>query len=80
MFANISFLNITDLAAFNLSAQLEDPFFGHMTLDGINVDKELGPNLRNYLLLLRSHIFPEERPFERRKNNAFWFSLGVISE
>jgi hypothetical protein len=71
VFANISFLNITDLAAFNLSAQLEDPFYGNMTLDGINVDKELGPIFLNHLLVLRKRIVPDNSVFKKRKHNLY---------
>jgi hypothetical protein len=60
-YAALTALALTGL--FECVTQLEDPFFGHATLDGVNVDKELGPSLRDHLLVLRGQIFPGERIF-----------------
>jgi hypothetical protein len=50
---------------------LEDPFFAHITLDGINVDKELGLDFRNHLLLLREQIVPDNTVLKKRNTNLY---------
>ena len=50
---------------FDCVAQLEDPFFGHTSLDGVNVHEELGTCLYEQLLLLRAKTFPNAAPFKR---------------
>lgn len=50
---------------FDCVAQLEDPFFGHSSLDGVNVQEELGTCLSEHLLLLRQQIFSSPKSFQR---------------
>jgi hypothetical protein len=50
---------------FDCVAQLEDPFFGHTSLDGVNVQDELGECLSEHLLLLRNQTFSGAKPFRR---------------
>jgi len=63
-YAALTALALTGL--FECVTQLEDPFFGHTTLDGVNVEKELGPSVRDHLLLLRGQVFQGERVFGSR--------------
>lgn len=53
---------------FDCVAQLEDPFFGHTSLDGVNVQEELGKCFNGHLLLLRYQKFADAKPFEREPN------------
>lgn len=53
---------------FDCVAQLEDPFFGHTSLDGVNVQEELGKCFNEHLLLLRNQTFADAKPFERDSN------------
>ena len=53
---------------FDCVAQLEDPFFGHTSLDGVNVQEELGKCFNDHLLLLRKRAFVDAEPFEREIN------------
>ena len=53
---------------FDCVAQLEDPFFGHTSLDGVNVQEELGKCFNEHLLLLRNQTFVDAKPFERESN------------
>ena len=53
---------------FDCVAQLEDPFFGHTSLDGVNVQEELGKCLNEHLLLLRNQTFADAKPFESGNN------------
>ena len=73
-YAILTALALTGL--FECIAQLEDPFFGHASLDGVNVEKELGPSVRDNLLVLRGQSFPDAPPFQTQAKHAFSESMA----
>lgn len=60
-----------------MNALEEDPFFGHASLDGVNVEKELGPSVRDNLVALRGQNSPDAPPFQTRTKHAFSYSLAT---
>jgi hypothetical protein len=64
----IAFSVITSIALtslFECIDQMEDPFIGYMSLDGINMGKELNVELRQQLMTSRLHHFSKEaEPFQ----------------
>jgi hypothetical protein len=64
----IAFSVLTSLALTSLFEsinQIEDPFIGTMSLDGISMGKELNIELRQQLLTCRLHHFSKEaKPFQ----------------
>ena len=62
-YALLTAVALSDL--FDCVAQLEDPFFGHTSLDGVDVQEELGECLSEHLLLLRKQTFSGAKPFQR---------------
>mmetsp|Transcript_25544 Transcript_25544/g.55280 ORF Transcript_25544/g.55280 Transcript_25544/m.55280 type:complete len:403 (-) Transcript_25544:37-1245(-) len=73
-YAILTALALTGL--FECITQLEDPFFGHASLDGVNVEKELGPSVRDNLLALRRQNFPDAPPFQAQAKHAFSYSMA----
>lgn len=65
----ISFSILTSLALtalFESLCQMEDPFFGHLTLDGIDCDNELRVRYVEQLLIMRSLYYPNAPPVESK--------------
>lgn len=59
-----SVLTATALTSlFESITQMEDPFVGYCTLDGVNVHRELVEELRAELLDCRKHYFPDAGPY-----------------
>lgn len=65
--AGILFSVLTSLALtalFETVSQMEDPFCGHVSLDGIDVDSELNSSFSVHCLTMRSHFFRDAGPFD----------------
>jgi hypothetical protein len=65
----ISFSILTSLALtalFESVSQMEDPFVGHLTLDGIDCHNELRVIYNEQLLIMRSLYYPHAPPFETK--------------
>ena len=60
--AGIIFSVLTSLALtalFETISQMEDPFLGHASLDGVDVDSELSSSFVVQCIMMRSHFFRE---------------------
>lgn len=63
----ITFSVLTSLALtalFETISQMEDPFMGYRTLDGVDIDSELSSSFSIQMLTMRSHFYPEAQPFD----------------
>ena len=74
IYASFTALALTGL--FECVAQLEDPFVGCATLDGINVQKELGESLGISLSMLRNQVFTADSLGDKEK---YTHSIGKLS-
>ena len=65
--AGIIFSVLTSLALtalFETISQMEDPFLGHASLDGVDVDSELSSSFVVQCIMMRSHFFRDAEPFD----------------
>lgn len=51
-------------ALFETISQMEDPFLGHYSLDGVDVEKELSSSFAIQCMTMRAHFFRSARPFD----------------
>jgi hypothetical protein len=69
----IAFAVMTSLALtalFETISQMEDPFLRFASLDGVDVECELGFSFVVQCLTMRSHFFRSAKPFDERQINA----------
>jgi hypothetical protein len=66
----IAFSVLTSLALtalFETISQMEDPFLGYRTLDGVDVDCELSSSFGVQALIMRSHFYRGAEPFDEHR-------------
>lgn len=69
----IAFSVLTSLALtalFETISQMEDPFMGYRSLDGIDVDSELSSSFSVQCLTMRCHFFPNSHRFDEARVNT----------
>lgn len=57
-------------ALFETISQMEDPFCGHASLDGVDVECELSSSFVAQCLTMRSHFFRDAKPFDEHQNKT----------
>jgi hypothetical protein len=79
----IAFSVMTSLALtalFETISQMEDPFLRFASLDGVDVECELGSSFVVQCLTMRSHFFRSAKPFDERKINAVITEVVRVQE